>query len=121
MGRPPHQKQTRVWRPVALRGPAQQRQRKLSLRGVLRASLEQHRETLERVHEEQKANAKVTETLLVQVAKDKSSGKGSGKGRDKWNWRPPRLCFGCQTKSYLGSGRGCANPQCITNTVDKPK
>ena len=92
-----------------------------ALQSALRAALEANQDTLERMHQEQKANTKVTETLLAQVAKVSKPKGGKGKGHEKWNWRPPRLCFGCHKITYLGADFGCANPNCIINTVDQGK
>lgn len=94
------------------------------LQEALRKALHDHRHILTAVHEKNKANVEVTETLLTHVdsQKDASSSKkqksswkppeASSSKKQKPFWRPPRFCYACHMRTYLGAGHGCANLWC---------
>ena len=94
------------------------------LQVALRKALHDQLDILKAVHEKNKANAKVTETLRTHVdsQKEASSSKkqtsswkppeASSSKKQKPFWRPPRFCYACHMRTYLGAGHGCANTWC---------
>jgi hypothetical protein len=94
------------------------------LQEALRKALHDHRHILTAVHEKNKANVEVTETLLTHVDshKDASSSK-----KQKSSWKPPEASSSNKQKTVLeaptvllclphahllGAGHGCANLWC---------